>query len=176
MRVSYRPNYSQFVENYLATHYSGGVGTLRRLAGGPTAILAGALLIISALSRLSTGFFRGLLVIAGSTLILAGLFYALRPLINILLVRLRREELFGDEIKPTIIELLDNQLHITENQEELVLPINQIKSIQHRAESTWILTHGDYLLFVPRSGLIEGDHDSFVSALEDLLEPNEEEE
>jgi len=175
MRVSYRPNYSQFVENYLATHYSGGVGTLRRLAGGPLGIIAGALLIIAALSRLSTGFFRGFLVVAGSLLILAGLFYAVQPLINVFLVRLRREELFGDEIGPTTIELIDNQLHITENQEKLKLPIDQIKSIQHRAESTWIITHGDYLLFVPRSGLIEGDHDSFVSALEALLEPEEEE-
>lgn len=175
MRVSYRPNYSQFVENYLATYYSSGVGTFRRLAGGPAAILAGALLLILATSRISPGFFRIVLVIIGTLIILAGIYYALQPLINIFLVRLRREQLFGDETGPTIIELKGKHLHITENQEKLKLPIIQIKSIQHRAESTWILTEGDYLVFVPRSGLIDGDHDSFINSLETILEPDEEE-
>lgn len=175
MRVSYRPSYAQFVDNYLATYYSGGVGTLRHLAGGPMAIVAGALIIVVSISRLSPGFFRTLLILPASFLILAGLFYAARPLINIFLVRLRREELFGEERGPTIIELHEDRLQITENKEELALPIEQIKSIQHRAESSWILTKGDYLIAVPRSDLLEGDHDKFVSALEALLEPNEEE-
>jgi len=175
MRVSYLPTYSQFVENYIATHYSSGVGTFRRLAGGPSAILAGALLTIIAFSRLSPGFFRVVFIIVGSLTIVAGIYFSLRPLINIFLVRLRREELFGSDIGPTIIELKDVHLRITENQEILELPIDQIKSIQHRAESTWILTQGDYLLFVPREGLIEGDHDSFISSLEKALEPDEEE-
>ena len=89
-------------------------------------------------------------------------------------MRLRREELFGSETGPTIIELKGKHLHITENQENLKLPIQQIKSIQHRAESTWILTEGEYLIFIPRNSLIEGDHDSFIGSLETLLEPDEE--
>ena len=176
MRVSYRPSYAQFVDNYLATYYSGGVGTLRRVAGGPMAIVAGALIIIASISWLAPGFFRSLLVVAASFLILGGLFYAARPLINILLVGLRREKFFGEETGPTIIELHEDRLQITENKEVLELPIEQIKSIQHRADSTWILTSGDYLISVPRSGLLEGDHDKFVSALEALLAPDEEEE
>jgi hypothetical protein len=175
MRLSYLPTYSQFVENYIATHYSSGVGTFRRLAGGPTAILAGALLTLIAYSRLSSGFFRVAFIIIGSLTILAGIYFVLQPLFNILLVRLRREELFGSEIGPTTIELKGEYLNITENQEKLKLPIHQIKSIQHRAESTWILTEGDYLVFVPRNGLIEGDHDLFITSLETLLEPDEEE-
>jgi hypothetical protein len=174
MRVSYRPSYAQFAENYLATHYSGGVGTLQRIAGGPSTILAGALLAFALAPRIASGFFRGLFILIGILLILAGLFYTFQPLINLFLVRLRREQLFGENVGATIIELSDQSLIVTEGEETLKLPIDQIKSIQHRAESTWLLTHGDYLIFVPREGLLEGDHDSFITELEKLLEPDEE--
>ena len=174
MRVSYRPSYAQFAENYLATHYSGGVGTLRRIAGGPITILTGALLAFALSQRIASGFFRGLFILIGILLILAGLFYTFQPLINLYLVRLRREQLFGESMGPTIIELSKQELIVTEGEETLKLPIDQIKSIQHRAESTWLLTHGDYLIFVPRDGLLEGDHDKFIAALEKLLEPEEE--
>ena len=175
MRISYRPSYAQFAENYLATHYSGGVGTLRRIAGGPLTILVGALLAFAASSRLTPGFFRGFVVFIGILLILAGIFYTFQPLFNLFLVRLRREQLFAESMGPTIIELSGEELIVTEGSEKLKLPLDQIKSIQHRADSTWLLTEGDYLIYVPRDDLLEGEHDSFIASLEKMLEPEEEE-
>lgn len=176
MRVSYRPTFSQFSDNYLSTHYSGGVQTLRRLAGGPLLILLGAVAMIAARAWLPSSLLRFPLVLVGFLVALAGALYAFQPLLNVFLVWLRRDELFGEGQKPTKIELKRGILLVSEGEEELKLPLEQIKSIQHRSDSSWILTQGDYLISVPRQGLLEGEHDAFIEALETAIAPEEEED
>jgi hypothetical protein len=80
------------------------------------------------------------------------------------LLWLRRDELLGDQ--PTILELKDDRLMLIQGDESLELPLDQIKSIQHRGHGTWLLTAGDHLISIPREGLLEGDHDAFINALE----------
>lgn len=176
MRVAYRPTFSQFVDNYLATHYSGGVRTLSRLAGGPSLLLGGALVIVAARAWIGSVVLSVLVSVLGVLLLLGGALYTFQPLFNIFLVWLRRDELFGEGREATVIELRRGNLFVKENGEKVKLPLEQIQSIQHRAESTWILTQGDYLIAVPRHGLLEGDHDGFVAALEAAVQPPEEEE
>jgi hypothetical protein len=45
--------------------------------------------------------------------------------------------------------------------------------MQHRGDSTWILTENDTLIYVPREGLLSGDHDEFVQAIEEKITPEE---
>lgn len=174
MKLSYRPTFEQFSDNYLATYYSGGVSTLRRIAGGPALMLAGVLLIVFVFDRTGSWLLRAPAVLAGLAIFFYGLSYAVGPLFNVFLVSLRKEQLFGDQKSPTTLELQAQDLHVDENGELLKLPLTKIKSVQHRKESTWILTHGDTLIYVPRQGLLSGDHDKFIQALEEKIAPKEE--
>ncbi|MQC26280.1 MAG: hypothetical protein DWG76_02370 [Chloroflexi bacterium] len=176
MRLSYRPTFAHFTDNYLATHFSSGVQTLRRLAGGPILIVAGSLLIIAARTWMASLWLRLLSIGLGVLLIVIGAFVFAMPLINIFLVWLRRDQLFGDEQSVTTIELLAGHLKITERGETVKLPLAQIQSVQHRAASTWILTRSDTLIYVPRQNLLSGDHDQFIAALEEKIAPPETQE
>ena len=164
-KVSYHPTFEQFADNYLSTYYSGGVKVLRRIAGGPAMIVTGALAVIFAFDRLGNWLLRGPVILVGFVLALYGLFFTLGPLFNIFLVWLRREELFGEKALTTL-ELTGRDLVVNQNGHEASIPIRRVQSIQHREASTWILTFSDSMIFVPRAGLLSGDHDQFVQALE----------
>lgn len=174
MKLSYRPTFEQFSDNYLATYYSGGVSTLRRIAGGPALMLAGVLLLVFVFDRVDSWLLRAPSVLVGLAIFFFGLSYAVGPLFNVFLVSLRKEQLFDSEISLTTLELQAEDLYVDESGEKVKLPLTQIKSVQHRKESTWILTHGDTLIYVPRQGLMSGDHDRFVQALEEKIAPKEE--
>ena len=164
MRIAFQPSLSDLIESYLATHYSGGVQTMRRLAGGPVILLLGALTIIAVNAWVVSTFLRILLIALGFLFALYGLWLTLTPVFNMFLLWLRRDELLGDQ--PTILELKDDRLMLIQGDESLELPLDQIKSIQHRGHGTWLLTAGDHLISIPREGLLEGDHDAFINALE----------
>jgi hypothetical protein len=174
MRISFKRTFAQFSDNYLATHYSGGVKTISRLVGGPIIIVGAVLLAVTTNSRLQASFLRLPFLVLAFTTLIYGLLRTLQPLINLFLVWLRRDQLFSDEQSAISLQLKGDKLIIEENDEKIDFPIEQIKSIQHRAESTWILTEGDYLISIPRAGLSEGNHDKFFTALEDIFYVDEE--
>lgn len=164
MRIAFQPSLSDLIESYLTTHYSGGVQTMRRLAGGPVILLLGALTIIAVNAWVISSFLRVVLIIVGLLFALYGLVLTLTPVLNMFLLWLRRDELLGDQ--PTILELKDHHILLIQGDETLELPLKQIKSIQHRSHGTWLLTASDHLISIPRAGLLEGDHDAFVNAVE----------
>lgn len=176
MKLSYRPTFDQFADNYLSTYYSGGARTLQRAAGGPAMILLGAIAIVLIGDRELSAWLRIPLTLIALATVLYGLSYTLRPLFNVLLVWLRRRQLFEGKKALTTLELKGGFLYVDQSGEKVKLPLEQIQSIQHRSVSTWILTHSDILIYVPRKGLKSGNHDKFVSALELKLAPPEEAE
>jgi transcriptional antiterminator Rof (Rho-off) len=176
MKISYRPTFDQFADNYLSTYYSGGARTLQRAAGGPAMILLGAIAIILVNDRVETGWLRVLFFIVGIATALYGLSYTVRPVFNVFLVWLRRKQLFEGKKALTTLELKGEFLYIDQSGERIKMPLSQIQSVQHRSVSTWILTHADILIYIPRQGLKTGDHDKFVAALEKKLAPDKEEE
>ncbi len=175
-KISYHPTFSQFADNYLATYYSGGVKTLQRVAGGPALIVTGMLAIIFAFDRLHSWLLRAPTIVAGLAIALYGLSYTLGPLFNVFLVWLRRDRLFQNEQALTTLELEGEHLKINQSGEEVKMPLSKIKSMQHRGDSTWILTDNDTLIYVPREGLVSGDHDEFVQAIEEKITPEKKEE
>lgn len=176
MKLSYRPTFDQFADNYLSTYYSGGVRTLQRAAGGPAMILLGAIAAILIGERIQTAWLRLPLTLIALATVVYGLSYTVRPLFNVFLVWLRRKELFEGKKARTTLELKGNFLLVDQSGESIKLPLSQIQSVQHRSVSTWILTLADVLIYIPRTGLLSGDHDKFVAALEKKLAPPEEEE
>jgi hypothetical protein len=176
MKISYQPTYQQFADNYLATYYSGGVQTLRRVAGGPLVMFLGTLVIILVFDRTASWWLRLPALLLGLYIFWRGLSYALGPLFNVFLVWLRREQLYAEGAPATTLELRGSNLHVEQNGEQVRVPVKHIQSIQHRAESTWLLTFSDQMLYIPRAGLLSGDHDRFVARLEELLAPKDEPE
>jgi hypothetical protein len=45
-----------------------------------------------------------------------------------------------------------------------------ILSVQHGTSSSWIMTKPDNIIYVPREGLVTGEHDAFIEALDAILE------
>lgn len=176
MKVTYQPTFDQFADNYLSTYYSGGVRVLQRAAGGPLLIIAGALIMIWTNERVEFWLLRYPLLLAGLVVSLYGLGFTLKPLFSLFLVWLRRQELFESKNATTTLEIKADLLLVTQQGETLTLPLDQILTIQHRSVSTWILTRSDNLVYVPRTGLIEGDHDAFVSTLIEKTTPKETED
>ncbi|UYN90201.1 MAG: hypothetical protein KIT08_02935 [Anaerolineales bacterium] len=176
MKVSYRPTFEQFSDNYLATYYSGGVQTLRRVAGGPLVMLLGSLIIVLTFDRTEAWWLRLPAVLLGLYVFWRGLAYTVGPLFNVYLVSLRKEKLFGPDAPLTTLQIRGKKLHIEQNDEKVVVPVEHIQSIQYRGDSTWLLTFSDQMLYVPREGLESGQHDPFVAKLEELLTPEEVEE
>jgi hypothetical protein len=173
MKISYHPTYQQFADNYLATYYSGGVQTLRRVAGGPLVMFLGMLVIILVFDRTASWWLRLPALLLGLYIFWRGLSYALGPLFNVFLVWLRRAQLFGAQAPATTFELRGAKLHVDQGGEQVSLPVSHIQSIQHRSESTWLLTFSDQMLYIPRQNLLSGDHDRFVAKLEELLAPKD---
>jgi hypothetical protein len=175
MKVSYRPTYEQFADNYLSTYYSGGVKTLQRVAGGPLVMFLGTLIPVLTFDRTEFWWLRVPALLLGAYIFWRGLSYTLGPLFNVLLVWLRREQLYGADAPATTLELRGKNLHVDQNGEQVRVPVNHIQSIQHRSQSTWLLTFSDQMLYVPRYDLLSGDHDKFIAKLEELLTPKEDE-
>ncbi len=173
MKVSYRPTFDQFADNYLSTYYSGGARTLQRAAGGPAMILLGAIAVILINDRIPNSWLRIPLALVGIATALYGLSYTIRPVFNVFLVWSRRKQLFEGKKSLTTLELKGDFLHIDQSGEKVNLPLSQIQSVQHRSVSTWILTRSDILVYLPREGLLSGDHDKFVAALEKKIAPPE---
>lgn len=171
MKISYRPTFDQFADNYLSTYYSGGVRVLQRAAGGPLLIMLGALSMVWVSERVGFWLLRFPLLLGGIAIALYGLAFTLRPFFNLFLVWLRRKELFEGRSALTTIELKGEVLYVQQGSEDLKLPLSQIRSVQHRSTNTWILTQSDNLIYVPREGLTSGEHDKFVEALEEKLAP-----
>jgi hypothetical protein len=176
MKITYRPTFDQFADNYLSTYYSGGVRVLQRAAGGPFLIALGALSMVWVSQWFSSLWLRLPLYLVGIAVTLYGVAYTLRPLFNLFLVWLRRKQLFGSQQATTTIELKAGALHVDQGGEKVRVPLAQVQSVQHRSTNTWILTHSDNMIYIPRHGLLAGNHDKFVQALEAKLAPAEDEE
>jgi hypothetical protein len=116
------------------------------------------------------------LYLVGIAVTLYGVAYTLRPLFNLFLVWLRRKQLFEGKQATTTIELKAGALHVDQGGESVRVPLAQVQSVQHRSTNTWILTHSDNMIYIPRQGLLAGNHDKFVQALEAKLAPAEDEE
>lgn len=174
MRIEYRRTFSQFVDNYLSKYYSTGTNTFYHLAGGPSLILVG-ILTVNYTRGISIPFFRGLFWLAGFSAAAYGILYTLLPLINIFLVWLRREDFLGPEGALISLELdtEDQIIKITDPEGNMELAFTEILRIQHRSDSAWIVTKSDQVISIPRENLLSGDHDAFISALEKILEENE---
>ncbi len=138
-------------------------------------MVIGVIITVIANANLRSGFFRGLFGVIAILLIGFGFVRMLQPLFNLFLVWLRRDTLFSKENAFVEMELGEDSLRVSEGSEEIDLKIDQIKSIQHRTESTWILTEGDYLISIPRDGILSGDHEKFVAAIDELLFEEDEE-
>ncbi len=174
MKVSYKPTFDQFADNYLSTFYSGGARVLQRAAGGPALIILGGLSMVWVNAHVSFAWLRYPLLLIGLALAVYGVSYTLRPLINLVFVWLRRAELFESKQAITSLELKGNFLHVHQGQQNVKLPLEQIQSVQHRSENSWIITHSDNMIYLPRTGLLSGDHDKFMQALEKKIAPEEE--
>jgi|GEM_PF-1165046 len=174
MRIAYRLTFAQFVENYLLTYYVAGGNSLRRLIAGPALIALGAILMIVGAAPERGGLLKVLLIVLGGMAILYGAFDLARPLLSIFLVWLRREQFLGKEGDVVALELLDDDLRIEQGEEHFEVSYDQITSVQRREDSSWILIEPDNMLYVPREGLLDGDHDAFFDALEARLAADDE--
>jgi hypothetical protein len=174
MKLSYKRTFSQFVDNYLASYYSAGIRIFQRLAGGPILIFFG-ILISSFARRIESGFFRAAVWITGLAALLYGAFYLLRPAIQLFLVWLRRDQFLGEEGGEIVLEVdpAEQLLTITDPEGQHQLPFKEIRSIQFRSNSSWILTIQDQLIYIPRGDLTSGDHDAFIQTITDILDKNE---
>lgn len=176
MKVTYKPTFQQFSDNYLATYYTGGVKTLQRIAGGPLVMFAAVMLPVLTFDRTAFWWLRVPALLLGIYIFWRGLSFTLGPLFNVFLVWLRREQLYGKKAQATSLELRGEKLYVEQNGEQVSFPVKHIQSIQHRADSTWLLTYSDQMLYIPRFDLASGDHDKFVAKLEELLAPDEEDD
>lgn len=174
MRLDYRRTYSQFVDNYLATYFSSGVQLARRLLGGPALIILGTVLLNNLAATDFSAFIRIALQVVGYLFIFIGAGYALLPAFNIFLVWLRREQFFGADGVKVTLRLYKTKLRIMENGEEVVIPLDNIISVQRRAKSAWVLTKPDHMIYIPSEGLTTGDYDEFVDALDEAIKKDEE--
>ncbi len=174
MRLSYRRSFSQFIDTYIFTYYSAGIGVIARLLGGPLLVVFG-IVLIGFTRRIQSPFYVTLFWILGVPSILFGLFYFLRPFINLALVWLRREDFLGPEGALVTFELQPeaNQLQVSEPTGDFSLSLDHILYIQHRADSAWIITDQDQFLLLPRQNLVEGDQDLFIAAIENILDARE---
>lgn len=174
MRIEFRRTFSQFVDNYIASYFGTPGQTFIRLTGGPLLIVSGAFLIIY---TRTADIWSGLIFIINLTaviLILYGLFYLFRPVLNIFLVWLRRDQFLGPADAVMTLELLDENLRVHEGADPFDLPIDQILAVQRRAKSAWIITKSDNLVYFPLEDLLSGDADAFMDALDAVIAPDEE--
>jgi hypothetical protein len=175
MRIEFRRTFSQFVDNYIASYFGTPGQTFIRLTGGPLLIVSGAFLIIY---TRTADIWSSLIFIINLTaviLILYGLFYLFRPVLNIFLVWLRRDQFLGPADAVMALELLDEKLRVHEGADPFDLPLDKILAVQRRAKSAWIITKSDNLVYFPLEDLLSGDADAFMDALDAAIAPDEEE-
>ena len=174
MKISYRYTFSQFTDNFIAQYYSGGIRVFTRLLGGPGLIFIG-ILIIGYTRQVEVG--TGYYVLWGIGLLIAlvGIIYFIRPGLQLLFVRSRKDEFLGSNGEAVELTLdPEAQIILIKGPEgESELPLTEILYIQHRAESTWIITNRDHTIPIPRKELTFGDHDVFISAIQEILDVNE---
>lgn len=174
MRIEYRRTFSLFVDDYISKYYSTGARTFSHLAGGPTLIFFG---IIGGLlaRRISSDGVREFSIVAAGAAIIYGAYYIVRPLLNIFLVWLRKDEFLGPEGALVSLELDPGKqtIQIVDQGETMHLNLVDILRIQHRSASAWILTKTNQVISIPRHDLIAGDLDDFIKAVETILEENE---
>lgn len=173
MKLSYRRTFSQFADSHLASHYSMGSQTLRRVALGPFIMLLGALVLFIGRRPSLFWLLRGAFILAGLVVLLYGLFLALRPFIDLALVYLRRDEFLGPEGQPVTLELLPEALRVTDGDTQADIPFKDILAVKYRAAGAWVITRSDHLIAIP-ADLTEGDADAFLAALDAVLNPPEE--
>lgn len=169
MRIEYKRSFSHFVDNYLVSYYTRVGRTLWRLSGGVIMIIFGAFMLIFASFERTETWTKFFLNPIGVLVILYGIYDLLRPLINIGLVWLRREEFLGEDGAHITLELHTEGIRLIEGDGHVDIPFDQIDSIQRRANSAWIVAKPDNLIYVPGEDLISGDHDAFIEAVEERL-------
>ena len=170
MKVEYKRTFAQFADNYITSYYSSGIQPIFRLLGGPILILIGVR-VFGFLSSEPNPFLVILIWIAGIFLMLFGGGLALQPFLQLFVIWIRREEHIGKDGEIVTIEFHPESgaLTISESEGKLELHINDLKSIQYRADSTWLLTQSDNMIFIPRSGLTSGDHDLLIETIESMI-------
>lgn len=173
MKLSYRRTFSQFADNYLSTYYTG-AQTLRRVAYGPLLMVVGSILVVAGRNPQTFILLRWLLALAGLAGLLYGLFLTLRPFIDLALVYLRRAEFLGPEGSQVTLELGQSALRVDEASGTLEVPYSDIQAVQYRARGAWIITQSDHLIPIPTADLTAGDADTFLAALDLILNPPEE--
>ena len=173
MRIQYRRTFSQFIDTYLSTYY--GHNAFLRLLGGPSLIVVGGILLVIGWRPNPAWLVRAALLVSGSIILVRGLFFLLRPLFNIALVWLRREEFLGEENAITTIELHEERLTVSDADGDIEMPLEKVIAVSHRTDGVWIVTDSDHIIYVPREDLLMGNHDEFVEALETAIAPEEEE-
>lgn len=173
MRIEFRRTFSQFVDNYIASYFGTPGQTFIHITGGPLLIVSGAFLIIFTRNAEIWSALVLIIDLVAILLILYGLFYALRPALNIFLVWLRRDQFLGLETN-IALELLDEDLRVHEGADPFDLPLDQIIAVQRREKSAWIITKSDYLIYFPLENLISGHADKFLDALDEAIAPDEE--
>lgn len=166
MKIKYQPTFSHFADNYLTSYYSAGVQTFRRIVVGPLLIWIGSSLLFS---TNQSSFYK----YSGTLIALYGLILTFKPAFQIYLVWLRKDKILDQH--PISLELdKENQTIIIDDQQgKFTLPLTEIKSIQHRSQNTWLLTSSEQMISIPRHNLLEGDHNTFLEALEKILDENE---
>ena len=174
MRIQYRRTFSQFIDTYLSTYY--GHNAFARILGGPALIVIGGVMLVFSGRENYGWFLRAVLILIGGIILVRGLIMMLRPLVNIFLVWLRRDEFLGEDNAKTTIELYEDRLTVTDADGEIEMPLEKILAVSLRTDGAWIVTDSDNIVYVPRENLLEGDHDEFVEALELAIAPDEEEE
>ena len=174
MQISYNRTFNQFIDTYLAVYYSGSLRLLRRVLGGPFLIFI-ALVWIRFSRNIDGNFLRGFFASLGVLILLYGIYYFLMPLINILLVWLRQDEILGEagaEITLTLVSE-EEKIMVTEPAGSFEISFDDILYIQHRSDSAWIMTQRDQIIYIPRQNLNSGDHDKFINTIEKLLDDKE---
>jgi hypothetical protein len=175
MEIVYKQSFAQFVDSYLATYYSSGIKTFSRTAGGPLQVFIAILLIINARNPNTWRFFQIVFWLLSAYLLLKGVLQTIQPAIDVFLVWLRKDTIIEENL-PIHLKLDVEKEHIAVtngDKDPLNFLLADIKSIQHRKTSAWILSTTDFLLYIPRTGLISGNHDAFIQAVEAVLIKNE---
>ncbi len=174
MKITYRYTFSQFTDHFIAQYYSGGIRVFTRLMGRPKITITNPITRGNT-RQVEVGFGYYLLWGIGLVIALFGLLYFVRPGLQLLFVRSRKDEFFGtngEEVELTLD--LEEQLILIKGPDgESDLPLTEILYIQHRSESSWIITDRDHTIPIPRHELLSGDHDAFISAIEEILDINE---
>ncbi|MBW8012878.1 MAG: hypothetical protein FVQ83_16800 [Chloroflexi bacterium] len=175
MRVEYRRTFSQFIDTYLGTYFGTAGQTVWRILGGPFWIIVGVLLFILAGSPGTWLFFKFIIYSLSVLIALYGAAYIARPAVNLLLVWLRREEFLGAEGALIALELHEDCLRVFEGDNSFDVPLEEIATIQQRADSAWIITQTENLIYVPGKDAISGDPDAFLAALDEAIAEEDEE-